>query len=471
MKKIKIGLTGLMHNNFPGDKELAFKKARIGLEELSQKLGYELYVVNNNIITEEDAIAAKKELELEQIDLLLVLNVQFASGKIISILSELPVFLGLWSIPEPSKKGPLPLNSFCGMNMNASILKEYLRKEKFKWFYGYTDSELFINRFKITIQALQVIKNIQETEVALIGGIAYGFDDQYYDERKIYERFQIKVNNYLEFGDLKQRVLSYKDPELEDIKTEILNSACCISTLASKTIDNTARVIKALIDIKNEMDLSGIALDCWPRFRQELDMVPCAAIGYLNEKGIVTACEGDVYGLISMYILQQLSNLPTLLMDLVDFDEEDQSLLFWHCGIGNQSLAYQGRISLSSHSNPAVIKGKGVIKHAPVADMIYKPGFATIARITNNCNSFFLLNGEFFNPGKPSFDGSRGWLNHLHYNQEFIKVRDVINTIMTNGVQHHYAITLGNKAEEMLETFTWLGVKPLPKIEYRDYLL
>jgi len=243
-----------------------------------------------------------------------------------------------------------------------------------------------------------------------------------------------------------------------------------MSELARKKVDSTARLIKTIIDFKDEMDLSAITLNCWPKFRQKLDMVACTAIGFLNHFGIVTACEGDVYGMLSMYLLRQLSSYPTLLMDLVDFSEEDQSLLFWHCGIGSKNLAYKGEITLTAHSNPAYISGHGIIKHAPVTNMIYKKGKATVLRITNNGNNIFVLNGEFINPEKPSFNGSRGWLGKLCLNNIPIKVNDLINTILTEGVQHHYSIGLGYYSDEILEIARWLDVKPIKKIEYHDYL-
>ncbi len=218
------------------------------------------------------------------------------------------------------------------------------------------------------------------------------------------------------------------------------------------------------------MELSAITLNCPLKFRQKLDMVPCAAIGFLNELGIITCCEGDVYGMLCAYFLAQLSSSPALLTDLVSFDENDQSLLFWHCGIGSKGLAYKGDVKLVSHFNPVENSEHCKIKHAPVADVIYKKSKATVARITKEGSQLFLLSGEFISPEKASFDGSRGWLGKLYLNNVPIKVNDLINTILTEGVQHHYTIGLGHYSDEMLEIAKWLDIKPIKKIEYHDYL-
>jgi len=447
MNKIKVGFIGLMHKNFPGDKENSFKKISEGFKKLANDYNFIPYVVEKGIFTEIDARKACGELSEQKIE-----------------------YLGLWALPEDASRGPLPANSFCGMSMNASILKEYLGIKKYKWFYGNIDNKMFIERFKITVKALQAIKNIQGSRMAIIGGIADGFDDQYYDERKLYQQFKVRVIRTLEFDDVCDKMKCYSSHDINDIKDKIISDVCEMSELVTKKVDNTARLIKAITDFKDEMDLSAITLNCWPKFRRKLNMVACTAIGFLNHFGIVTACEGDVYGMLSMYLLRQLSSYPALLMDLVDFSEDDQSLLFWHCGIGSKNLAYKGEITLTAHSNPAYISGHGIMKHSPVANMIYKKGKATALRITNNGNNIFVLDGEFNNPEKPSFNGSRGWLSNLRFNHNPINVNDLINTILVNGIQHHYAIALGNYSKEMLEIGNWLGLEPVKKLNYTDYL-
>lgn len=470
MKKLKVGLVGLMHQNFPGDKENTFRMISDDFKKIANDYNFIPYIIEKGIITEDDALKAYHEILAQNIDLLMVCNIQFASGKIIAILADLPVYLGLWSLPESTSCGPLPANSFCGMNMNSSILKEYLGVEQYKWFYGNITDQWFIVRFRITIKSLQTIKNTKNTKMAIIGGMADGFDNQYYDERRIYEKYRVKIIRSLEFDDIYDRMKSYHDQDIEEIRNKLVANVCFISELAADKIDDTVRLIKTIIDFKKEMDLAAIALNCWPKYRRKLDMVACAAIGFLNQLGIPTACEGDVYGMLSMYFLRQLSPDPTLLMDLVDFAETEQSLLFWHCGVGCKSLAEQEEVRLTAHSNPVFIPGRGMKKHAPVADMIYKKGKATVVRITNHGGNLFILAGRFKNPEKPSFDGSRGWLGDLQFNFEPITVQDVINTILVNGIQHHYAIALGDYSKEMSEIAYWLGLKMVNKNKYQDFL-
>ena len=463
MKRLKVGLVGLMHPNFRGDKATIYRRTAAGLKKLAADWDFDLYIVTAGLITSDDARRAKNELENEHLDLLLVHNVQFASGKIIEILNELPAALGLWAIPETEADGVLPQNSFCGMNMNASILGEYLGKRVFKWFYGWPEDEWFQKRFRLTIRALQALKQLRHTQLAIIGGISDGFDNQYYDERRIYERFQVRIDRRLEFSDLKHRALAYSSAEVQPLVAELAGSACEIHPLASGALENTARVSKALLDIASEAGYAALTINCWPKFRQEMGMVACSAVGYLNQAGLITACEGDVYGLLSMFLLRQLSPDPTVLMDLVAFDESDQSVQLWHCGVGSPQLAEQGRVWLNPHCNPSLKPGQGMVEMAPVTEMIYRSEAATIARFTREGEKLFLLDGEFFN-------GSRGWLRALRLAREPIAIRDLVNTIINQYMQHHYPVALGDYSGEMLEIAAWLGITPLEKVPYQDYL-
>lgn len=472
MKKLKVGIVGLMHRNFRGDKVAQYNRSIKEMEELKEQLGFEFYAVRSGIITDDEAWAARKELESQNIDLLMIQNSSFSSGTLVPIFAKMDAYIGLWAVPEPTKQGPLPFNSFCAVNMNASIIGEYLKEYDipYKWFYGNTSDELFINRFKITVRALTAVKNLKTARVALVGGIANGFDNQYFDERNIEKRFGTKIYRNHEFSEIKSRMLSYKREDVKDIIDRIEEDSCSIAPVAKEAMEKNARLIKAVMDFKEENKYDALAINCWPKFRQELEMTACAAIGRLNYEGIVTACEGDVYGLLSMLAMRYMTDLPTLLLDLSDFDETDESILFWHCGIGCNNLAHQGKVWLEPHCNPGPLPGKGMVLAGPVAEMVFAKQKATISRFTKEGDTMFLLTGEFNNPDKPSFDGTRGWLSGLKLNTQPIKVRNLMNTLIVQKMQHHYAFASGDLSKEMMETAAWLGIKPLKEVKYEDYL-
>lgn len=471
MRKLRIGLAGLMQRNFSGDKESQYARSRAELGALQDELGFELFAVREGVYTEEDAWQAKRELESAGIDFLLIQSSSFASGALVTVLARTNAFLGLWAVPEPAASGPLPLNSFCGMNMNGSIIGTYLTgwKTPVKWFYGQVADGLFRDRFRLTVRALRAVVSLRESKIALVGGIANGFNNLYFDERRLVARFGIRLYRH-EFAEIKDRVLASKPEDLQDITEAFAADAWAIAPPAQAAMPRNAAVFKAFADLARENGYAGLAVSCWPKFRLELGMVICAAAGRLGEEGLPVACEGDVYGLVSMLALRHLAGAPAMLLDLVDLDEADQTVQLWHCGVGCKSLAYRGQVKFNTHFNPTLIPGKGPVPAAPVAEMVLAPRQATVARFTGDGDSFFLFTGAFDRPEKGGFDGSRGWLGLLRMEGRPISVRDLVNSIMIHNVPHHYALVLDNVADPLREMAGWLGLRAQQREAYRDYL-
>lgn len=92
---------------------------------------------------------------------------------------------------------------------------------------------------------------------------------------------------------------------------------------------------------------------CWPSFQSMFGFVPCYVNGRLAAKGIPVACETDIYGALSEYIMQCVTNQPVTLLDINNTvpkdmfdkyikDKTDYKLtdLFmgFHCGNGSSCI-------------------------------------------------------------------------------------------------------------------------------------
>lgn len=472
MKKLKIGLLGLIQLNYRGNKQEVYNRSIEGLGALSKEMDFDFYYRKDFVVTKADAIDAKKEMEREAVDLLLIQSTSFSSGFLIQELAQFSGYIGLWAVPESTKSGPLPLNSFCNMNLNMSELDRfmfYLNKDA-KWFYGYSDDELFRRRFEVTVRALRAIKNIRGSKFLLVGGRAPGFDNLFYDPRVLKAKLDVSVDE-MEFGDLKTRFFNQPIEKIKDTVKEIESRYVIADAYAQNTITKMATLINTIREIKAEGDYDGFAISCWPRFRAELGMVPCASYAFLSEEMNTTVCEGDIVSLISMKILEYIAYYPAILMDMSDFDRQDNSIFLWHCGIGNKFYAKPGTLSLEKHFNPGPKDPeKGWLTMAPVTTMKFDDMPVTIARLSNNLDRYYVLTGEFFDsPSKPDYDGSRGWLGKLRFMDEDIDALDLVNTIMINKLEHHFPIVKGTYDAEIIEFMNWLGFEPIKKVAYKDY--
>jgi L-fucose isomerase-like protein len=60
----------------------------------------------------------------------------------------------------------------------------------------------------------------------------------------------------------------------------------------------------------------AFANKCWPAFQTQFGFVPCYVNSRLAARGIPVACETDIYGAVSEYILYLASELPPTLLDI-----------------------------------------------------------------------------------------------------------------------------------------------------------
>lgn len=101
----------------------------------------------------------------------------------------------------------------------------------------------------------------------------------------------------------------------------------------------SAAVTTAMREWSGDADLSAIAVRCWPEFPTELGVCPCSSLSRLADGGVATACERDVYGALTMLLLESLGAEHTYLMDTVELDSERNIVRLWHCGSAATALA------------------------------------------------------------------------------------------------------------------------------------
>ncbi len=475
--KWKVGLVGSSQLSFPGDKKSAFAHTSAGVQKLADEWGFDLYIYPEQVIVPEDAYTAVKALEAEKVDFVLLQCTSFSAGRLSTIFARTKnAYLGLWAIPEGRIQGHncVPFNSLCSINMYAGIIGHYLKDYKvpLKWYYGDVDDALFLERFRITFRALSAIKAMKESKVALIGGIAPGFDDLYDDERNLIKLFDgIQVNRLHEYDELK-KLADAQPADLVAKKAEqLMAEAKGCHPQVKEYIEVNARFSLAYDQFLKETGYNAVGISCWPKFQDDYLYSVCSVVGEINDKGVVAACEGDLTSAVSMLLLKYISNDITTLMDLSAFDPEDDTLLMWHCGPTAKRFCENCGYSLSlNYSGKAHIEGQPPVGTAVVRDMVFDPGHVTIARLTGELDQMFLMDGCMIDREKQSFNGSRGWLGDLRLNRESISATDLLNTILVQRFQHHFPMVKGDYTKEVFEAMAWLGLKPVEKVAYQDYM-
>mgnify|MGYP001623719825 FL=1 len=474
MKPCRIYLVSTVQTSFWGSGERQYEKRFIPrMEQLAAELHFELTCQHEIVTSEAEARAARDRIRAGSYDLLLIQVSTFADGNIITPLAQAGPRIGLWAVPEITRDGAIPNNSFCGINMYASILHQYIdRGLAYKWFFGDVDDPLFIDRLRVTVSALSALRSLQGARVGLIGGIAPGFNDLYYDERQTRKALDVTVDRTLEFSDVKDRALAYTPEQIAPIVAEIRAESTRIADdMTDFGLENTARVYKAFEDIVREQQFDAIAISCWPRFRKELGIVVCSVIGRLLQNGIVAACEGDVDSAISMLMLTRLTGVQPMLMDLSKPDFQDDSVLMWHCGSAPRRYADSSGVTFDGHYKPGSrVTCMDNIRVSGVNNMYYAAQPVTIARFTDDYRGLLTFSGSFLAKQDHGYDGSRGWVGDMTMDGQPLSSLTLANTILSRGLQHHFPIVSGHVEAEVREIAAWLGVTPVEPVPYRPYL-
>ncbi|MCL1909626.1 MAG: hypothetical protein FWG05_01685 [Kiritimatiellaeota bacterium] len=467
--KLKISLVCFRAGNFDGGHHENFKKSVATLKKFSRELDFDFHHFPRMVLTSADADEARAALEAQRPDFLMLQTTSFPSGENIIKLAKTCKRIGLWGLPETSCEGSNFVNSnnsFCGINMAGGIIKHYLGGLgiQHKWFFGHGDDERFRRRFTLTAKALSAIKKTASSKVALVGGIAPGFNDLYYDERLALTRLGVEINRGHEFSEIQKRAHSYKDSEVAEMSAAYVCGKCA-SDVKKQDIAVSARYYRAYREFALEYGYDALAVSCWPQIKEET--LACSIIGKLNQDGIPAACEGDAPGAVAMMMLRHITGLPATLMDLCGIDESDETALMWHCGPSPEF--YAGKCGVTTKRSCQLNDEGGKLTYPLIHDMVFKPQPVTFMRVTGEWDEMFLLDGKVIDRPKPSPDGSRGWIDGLNFNGKPVKTLDFFNTVLTRGFQHHYPMMAGNLAAVCMEMASWLGLKMMRVCEYEDY--
>jgi L-fucose isomerase-like protein len=427
-----IGFMALARTTF--DQELAAQMAhrvRLRLQTAATVVGPQSLVIDKTAVVE-----AWCEMSDKPLDLLVVLQATFTDSTMLAALAEaVDVPLLIWAVPEARTGGRLRLNSFCGLNLAAHALT----RAGYKYDYMYADPEATaaLEKVQTIARAGRVRRLLRGARVGRIGEHPAGFETCDYDAEALKRRFGVEVMPI----DLTQQIFDQAravEPTAvaaaaEDLRTRLNGLEQLEPTASRKTLSTYV----ALRKFADQESLSGLAVRCWPEFFTDLGCAACGCMSLLSDEMLPCSCEADVNGTITQLILQWLSGEPAFGSDLVAFDAEENIAVLWHCGLAPLSMA--------DPAVPPLAVNHPVRKLPLVMEFPLKPGVVTLARLSQANDQYRLVvgRGEMLQAPK-SFSGTSGVLRFER------PALDVLETIVSEGLEHHISLTYGDHVEPLL---------------------
>ena len=464
----RIGIAAIARPTF--DVPYAHEMATAAWQRLGE-LCHEL-VGSPELIVDDDTLrAATAALSGEHLDALVIVHATFSDASVAAAVADANrAPLLLWAIPEDRTGGRLRLNSLCGMNLAGYRLTREGRRYRF--LYRRPDEgaaeaitavleaplptlaavpdppSLGTATDAIVAAADDVATRLRDTTVGIVGERPDGFEPCDYDADLLAETAGVTAEA-APLRELFSRAEAASTETMVRVRERVTAGLAGVDELDQESLDRSLRLHVGLRQLVDERGWSGVATRCWPECFTEFGGASCTPQSLLNDDGVPGCCEADAYGTVTSLILQWFGGGPSFVADLVDLDAADGTGVLWHCGVAPLAMATPDVTPRATiHSN----------RRMPLLnEFALRPGRVTISRLSQSRGLQRLTIGSGMMLDAPlPFAGTGGVIRFDR------PVDEVLNTIMTEGHEHHYGMVYGDVRPHLRELAAQLG---LPVIE------
>jgi L-fucose isomerase-like protein len=397
--------------------------------------GYALIGDAAPLTTLEEAQECAAALSNREIDLLLIFQATFADSTMVMALAHaIDAPFVLWAVPEEHTGGRLRLNSLCGINLAGHALTR--AGIHYAHIYGLPSDEAVIDAIRVQASAGRARAGLRHARFGRVGENPAGFDTCLVDHAHLRERLGVTVEQIDLHADMFAGMRAVPDAVTAEVGRLLAEQVVGLETMEAAATLGTLRAYQSLKTRGEEQRLDGYAVRCWPEFFTEMGCAACGALSLLINDGLSASCECDVNGTITQYILQTLSGAPAVGMDVVSHDDAADALVVWHCGLAPLAMADPDvKPGVTIHSNR---------KLPLLFEFPLKPGRVTVARLSQATGELrMVIAGGNMVRGEKPFSGTCGL---LHFDRP---ARDVLDTILSEGLEHHLSFTYGDYRTEL----------------------
>ncbi len=459
----KYGVIALARTTF--DMEFAEETRNKAFAALD-KAGIETVGPRTLACDTEQAEAALSEINAHKdIDLLLIVQITFTDATMtieMARQSEVPV--AIWGVPEPRLGGRLRLNAYCGINLAAHALGK--AGLQYRWLFSSPDAPDIATKLTALASgkaathapaeiiaagddacADRVVEKLRQARVSVIGEHPAGFDTCEYDAKELNDLTGISVDR-VKLDEAFEKAKSASAERASAHRAEAAKSLAGLDDVDQEQLDRSFRLLCALEDIAEENSADSIAVRCWPETFVDYGCAACGPMAMMNQAGVPSACEADVYGSVTTLMLQELAGEPVWMADLVDVDASDDTAVLWHCGLAPLSMCDpQAQAEATIHTN----RKMPLLHQFPL-----KPGRITLARLSQarNEKKLMLAAGEVLR-APMAFTGTSGVIRFDR------PVTEVCSTIMDEGLEHHFSLAYGDHVDSLRQVASRLNLPVL----------
>lgn len=442
MKQLTVGLAVTLSGRWP--RELPEKRLAEYTAWAQENLPQVDWVLFDHVLsTPQEVTDAIEEMKRRAVDVVLMVYGAFTGDDIPAALAQkLGVPIILWAPYEPpyEREERLFANALCSLTMNAASLGRL--GYPCHGVYGGHEDARAAGKVLSLLGGYGVKKAMAHATLGLFGYRPTNYYVSTFDEALIRRTFGVSMNE----TDLKVVFDEMAALPEDEVKADMEKVAAGYdpSQLPQGHLENHSRLYLAL---KKQMKAQGYdygCIKCWPEMGH-LHTTPCAVLGRLTDEGINIGCEGDVDAELTQMMQTMLTGLPTFITDMIDMDEERNTLTFWHCGNAAPSL-HNEKYAPEIRNHP--LAGQGTAFWTSL-----RPGVVTIARLHNFHGQYrlALLQGE-------ATDEDRNTRGSMVRVKVQTPVREIADKLIENQFPHHFCIVWSDCLQALKQTARLMNI-------------
>jgi L-fucose isomerase-like protein len=357
-----------------------------------------------------------------------------------------------------TKEGPFTTDgnrssdSFCG----TLSISSGLHRRKINFIFGgivFPEEPQFLSKVMDFVRVCAIARGFMDAKIGLVGPRPERFETCIFSEDMLMGKFRQRIVP-IDLADIMSKATAAENAAETKVIIKEMKAQADTSSAGADTVKKVAGLESALLQFASEKKLSAMGIQCWTAMQSVYGISPCYAMGRMTDRGVMTSCEVDIYGALTM-LLQYLASMGETVPHFIDWtiqhQEKANTFLSWHCGNAPPSLACKtGNVTLRYHS--ILGESLGIENSKGTGEFQLKAGEVTLCRLQEHDGQFKMLIAKGKTAvSKQNLRGSWCWV-------EVPNLELLYNTLVKEGFTHHASLIHGDFVQPIKQACEHMGI-------------
>src|SRR5579863_3680838 len=295
----------------------------------------------------------------------------------------------------------------------------------------------------------RIVKGLKNLRIGAIGARPTAFNTVRYSER-IFETSGITIET-IDLSEIFGRINRMKDnDDAAQAKLAAIKKYVTTTGIADAPLLKMAKLGAVIDGWMKQAHETISAVQCWTSMEEFFGVVPCTIMSMMSNELIPSACEVDVPGTLSMYMLALASGTPSALLDWNNnYGTDPNKCVCFHCSNLPKHFFKEVRMDFQQ-----IIAGTvGKENTYGTCEGVIKPGAMCYARYSTDDRRGIVRGytgpGKFTDDPLETFGGAGV--------AEIPQLQKLLKFICREGFEHHVAANFSDVSKSVHEAAGYLG--------------